>query len=291
MASMRQTISLGVDDLAVTRFAVSSLAETVFALQFLRTADANPVNRPWLRQARQDLSRRPLSLPLLWPLLRDGRRSRPEFLTPAPAERAPSLTAELDRMLATTPGQVRASLERVFGCPVEFEAEQNEIYFDPALLEYRSPRWDPDLLRLHEELAEKRLSSIERQDLIERIRTVFSRKLELEQCDLEDVARELDVPARRLRFELARAGTSFSQLLSDFRYALARKLLRSTDEPIEHIVYLTGFSEPSTFYRAFKRWSGMTPVQYREQKRATNGQNGKATADTLSAIVGASRKA
>jgi biotin operon repressor len=115
MASMRLTISLGVDDLAVTRFAVSSLAETVFALQFLRTDDANPVNRPWLRRARQDLSSRPLSLPLLWPLLRDGRCSRPEFLTPAPAERAPSLTDELERMLATTPGQVSASLERVFG--------------------------------------------------------------------------------------------------------------------------------------------------------------------------------
>ncbi|MBV8063655.1 MAG: helix-turn-helix transcriptional regulator, partial [Nevskia sp.] len=110
-------------------------------------------------------------------------------------------------------------------------------------------------------------------------------------CDLEDVARELQLPARRLRFELARAGTSFSQLLSDFRYALARRLLRSTPEPIEHIVYLTGFSEPSTFYRAFKRWSGMTPVQYREQKKAgTPAEKGKAAAETLSAIVGVSRK-
>jgi DNA-binding transcriptional ArsR family regulator len=117
MASMRQTISLGVDDLAVTRFAVSSLAETVFALRLLRTGDASPVNLPWLRRARHDLSSRPLSLPLLWPLLLDGRRSRPEFLTPAPAGRAPSLTRELERMLATTPGQVRASLLRVFGHP------------------------------------------------------------------------------------------------------------------------------------------------------------------------------
>ncbi|MDR3418519.1 MAG: AraC family transcriptional regulator [Nevskia sp.] len=182
-----------------------------------------------------------------------------------------------------------AEYENVFGCPVEFEAEQNEIYIDPALLDYRSPRWDPDLLRLHEELAEKRLSSIERQDLIERIRTVFSRKLELEQCDLEDVARELSVPARRLRFELARAGTSFSQLLSDFRFALARKLLRSTSEPIEHIVYLTGFSEPSTFYRAFKRWSGMTPVQYREQKRA-GAQPASAAADPIGGMTAALRK-
>ena len=117
MASMRQTISLDVEDLAVTRFAVSPLAETVFALQLLRTGAANPVNLPWLRWARHDLSRRPLSLPLLWPLLRDGRRSRPEFLTPAPAGRGPSFTEELERMLATTPGQVRASLKRVFGHP------------------------------------------------------------------------------------------------------------------------------------------------------------------------------
>ncbi|HVT36511.1 MAG TPA: AraC family transcriptional regulator, partial [Nevskiaceae bacterium] len=43
-------------------------------------------------------------------------------------------------------------------------------------------------------------------------------------------------------------------------------LLATTTEPIENIVYLTGFSEPSTFYRAFKRWSGMTPVQYREAR-------------------------
>ncbi|AXQ30290.1 AraC family transcriptional regulator [Solimonas sp. K1W22B-7] len=161
----------------------------------------------------------------------------------------------------------QADYEKVFGCPVEFDAPESEIWFDARLLGYRSPRWDPDLLKLHEELAEKRLSNLKRQDLIEGIRKVFSQRLELDKCDLEDVARELGVPTRRLRFELSRAGTSFSQVLADFRYALARKLLRSTDEPIENIVYLTGFSEPSTFYRAFKRWSGITPVQYRESRR------------------------
>lgn len=156
----------------------------------------------------------------------------------------------------------------VFGCPVELGADATEIWFDPKVLTYRSPRWDPDLLRLHEGLAEKKLSSLEREDLIENIRTLFSQRLELENCTLEDVARELNIPTRRLRFELSRTGKSFSRLLADFRYALARKLLRNTDESIDNIVYLTGFSEPSTFYRAFKRWSGLTPVQYREQHKA-----------------------
>lgn len=115
MSGMRQTISLGVDDLAATRFAVSPLAETVFALQLLRAGAAAPVNGPWLRWARRDLSQRTLSLPLLWPLLLDGRRRRPEFLTPAPAGRAPSLAEELEAVRATAPDQVRASLSRVFG--------------------------------------------------------------------------------------------------------------------------------------------------------------------------------
>jgi hypothetical protein len=115
MASMRQTISLGVDDLAATRFAVSPLAETVFALRLLRAGAADQVNLPWLRWARHELSGRPLSLPLLWPLLRDGLRSRPEFLTPAPAGAATSLEEETERMRATPPGHVRASLERTFG--------------------------------------------------------------------------------------------------------------------------------------------------------------------------------
>ncbi|MDF1763020.1 MAG: AraC family transcriptional regulator, partial [Oleibacter sp.] len=48
---------------------------------------------------------------------------------------------------------------------------------------------------------------------------------------------------------------------------LAKKLLSSTNESIDEIVYLTGFSEPSTFYRAFKRWTQQTPVEYRNSRR------------------------
>lgn len=158
--------------------------------------------------------------------------------------------------------------EKVFGCKVEFGGRESEIWFDPALLDYRSPHSDPDLLLLHEGLAEKRLLKLKREDLVERIRAVFAERLELENCDLEEVARELDIAPRRLRFELTRANTSFSQILADFRFALAKRLLAKTNEPIDNIVYLTGFSEPSTFYRAFKRWSGLTPVQYRDSRKA-----------------------
>lgn len=162
----------------------------------------------------------------------------------------------------------QAEYQRVFGCPVAFGGRESEIWFDAGLLGHPSPHFDPDLLVLHEGLAEKRLMKLRREDLLDRIRAVFAQRLELEHCDLEDVARALKIAPRRLRFELANAGTSFTQILADFRFQLAKRLLAKTDEPIDNIVYLTGFSEPSTFYRAFKRWSGQTPVQYRDSRKA-----------------------
>lgn len=160
--------------------------------------------------------------------------------------------------------------EALFGCPVAFNAPHCEIDFPASLLEWPSPRWDPDLLRVHEEVAERRLLRIERQDLIERVEAQIALRLETEQCELEPIARALGLSERRLRFELSQAGTSFTQLLADFRFRLARRLLAHTTETIDNVVYLTGFSEPSTFYRAFKRWSGLTPVQYRDQKKGSD---------------------
>lgn len=111
---MPLSVSLGADDLAATRFAISPLGETISAICLLGIRDTDPVNLPWLRWAHVRLAAQPLALPLVWPLIHSGRPARPEFLTPAPATRAPSLTDELDRMLATTPEQVRGSLRRVF---------------------------------------------------------------------------------------------------------------------------------------------------------------------------------
>jgi DNA-binding transcriptional ArsR family regulator len=111
---VRLTVSIGIDDLAATRFALSPLGETVAALHLLNTRQPDSVNLPWLRWARGELAGRPLSVPRLWPLLMTTRRSWPEFLAPAPATRSPVLDTELARMLATPEEEIRASLSRVF---------------------------------------------------------------------------------------------------------------------------------------------------------------------------------
>jgi DNA-binding transcriptional ArsR family regulator len=108
-------VSLDVADLAATRFAVSPLCETIKALQLLARPAPPAVNRPWLDWARDQLRRRPLRLPSLWPLVVTGLPFYPEFLIPAPQSRWPAFADELAQLAATSAQSVRVSLCNVFG--------------------------------------------------------------------------------------------------------------------------------------------------------------------------------
>jgi len=111
---MLLVLELDVADLAATRFAISPLSETVRAVLLLGGRDTPEVNAPWVRWARSELSRRPLRLPRLWPLIVNGLTTHPEFLAPAPEARTPELETELAWLRATPAAAVRASLRRVW---------------------------------------------------------------------------------------------------------------------------------------------------------------------------------
>ncbi len=156
----------------------------------------------------------------------------------------------------------------VLACEVKFSEPATALYFNADVLELPSSRAEPELLRLHEQLANERLARLQKQDIVVDVRTAIAETLEQGQPELNEVAERLGLNTRVLRARLTEADTSFNQVLADYRCYLAKRLLSRTDESISDIVYLTGFSEPSTFYRAFKRWTDMTPVEYRDFKRA-----------------------
>jgi DNA-binding transcriptional ArsR family regulator len=112
---MQLVLELSVADIAGTRFAVSPLAETLRALPLLANPGRSALNRPWVRWARAELSRRPLRLPRVWPLIVTDLPYWPEFLFPAPAGKCPGFDEELACLCATPAEAVRASLRRVFG--------------------------------------------------------------------------------------------------------------------------------------------------------------------------------
>ncbi|EMP57067.1 AraC family transcriptional regulator [Marinobacter santoriniensis NKSG1] len=159
--------------------------------------------------------------------------------------------------------QGQEHVAEVFGCEVVFGAEENRLYFPVSLLQHTSPHAEPELLDLHERFASEQVARLEKKDIVGQVERIVAELLDSGEVTLDAVAGRLGIKPRTLRTRLTEAETSFNQVLAEFRYRLARQLLATTDESIDEIVYLTGFSEPSTFYRAFKRWSGMTPIEYR----------------------------
>lgn len=155
-------------------------------------------------------------------------------------------------------------VREVLGCDVVFGAHENRMYFPASLLSHPSPHAEPELLDLHERFASEQVARLEKKDIVGQVERIVAELLDSGEVTLDGVAERLGIKPRTLRTRLTEAETSFNQVLADFRYRLARQLLATTDESIDEIVYLTGFSEPSTFYRAFKRWSGMTPIEYRK---------------------------
>ncbi|PSF04682.1 AraC family transcriptional regulator [Marinobacter fuscus] len=155
-------------------------------------------------------------------------------------------------------------VREVLGCDVVFGAEENRLYFPANLLNHASAHAEPELLALHERFASEQVARLEKKDIVGQVERIVAELLDGGEVTLDAVAARLGIKARTLRTRLTEAETSFNQVLADFRYRLARQLLATTDESIDEIVYLTGFSEPSTFYRAFKRWSGNTPIEYRK---------------------------
>lgn len=161
-----------------------------------------------------------------------------------------------------------APMERyraVYGCPTILGMPRYALVFDAAVLDKPSRHAAPELLRMHESLARRQLAEVERLDLVRQVRELIGELLVDGGATLEQVAARLGMPARRLRERLAMAGVRFNDLVTDYRCRLAKELLLKTDERIEVIVERTGFSEPSTFYRAFKRWVGETPVEFRRR--------------------------
>ena len=82
---------------------------------------------------------------------------------------------------------------------------------------------------------------------------------------LGDVARAVHMSARTLQRRLGDASTTFQELVDRERADLARAYIANRARALGDVAYLLGFSEISAFARAFKRWTGMTPRQWRDR--------------------------
>jgi len=158
--------------------------------------------------------------------------------------------------------------QRIWGCKTILSMSQGAIIFDSSLLNLASLSAEPSLLKIHEEVAEQQLKIIDKYSLIAEIENLFdSGLLESGEINQTLIAEKLQRNPRTLRADLRSLNTNFETVLAHYREKKARTLLAKPNITIDQIIYLLGFSEPSVFSRAFKRWTDETPSAYRQRKQ------------------------
>jgi AraC-like DNA-binding protein len=165
-------------------------------------------------------------------------------------------------------GAEPALYRKYFGCPVHFGAEQNRILFHERWLKQPAQNVDSQLGQVLEDHTAHLLSQLPSAlDFVAQARRRLSALLAQGEASPETLAHTLHLSERTLRRRLATEGTSFQQLLDELRreQALARVMLDQFS--LEQLADTLGFSDMSTFHRAFKRWTGQSPGRYREQMR------------------------
>ncbi|WP_421549229.1 AraC family transcriptional regulator [Pseudomonas sp. QD4] len=162
-----------------------------------------------------------------------------------------------------------ADYARLGNCPIQFGAEHNQLRLSQASLAQRNPEHCPSTWRLLLQLCERELEQLTRtRSLRERITQLLGPLLNGgREPDLEEVAARLKLPTWTLRRKLAEEGTQFRAILNDTRRDLAMTYIRDTELAFGEIAYLLGFASAEAFQRAFKRWSGQTPGEFRRSHR------------------------
>ncbi len=154
--------------------------------------------------------------------------------------------------------------ETFFGCPVYFDSDRDALLISNESLQTPNKLGDASISKFFQSHLETELSKIEEDTALDRqIRRYAAQSLSEGMPMLSDVAHHFGMSGRTLQRRLAELGYSYQTLVDESRRQLAERLLRETDFSLVEVAFMTGFSEQSAFARAFKRWAGQTPRNFR----------------------------
>ena len=167
--------------------------------------------------------------------------------------------------LAHGPSAPASRYETAFGVAPAFNEPCNEIRFDLALLGLPTTCPDPDLFKsLLERIAVRH--DVPPASLADQVEQFLVSALPHGVPRIADVAQQLSMTVRTLQRKLEQEGWRYAELLDDVRQRLARELLGRADASVTEVAFLLGFSEPSAFHKAFHRWTGQSPGEWRRSQ-------------------------
>ena len=159
--------------------------------------------------------------------------------------------------------------EAVFGCPVRFDQPYSALLVPLDYLAIPLRQADPNLLRTLEEHALTMMAGLDDgEPLPQRVKNALRLLLKDGLPRKEKVAEKFHMTVRTLQRHLQQAGTSYQEILDQLRQELAEHYLLRSELAIQDIASYLGFTESRSFHRSFKAWTGMTPGEYREQRKS-----------------------
>ena len=154
--------------------------------------------------------------------------------------------------------------QRIFQAPVLFNNSMNAIVWKESFLDVPNVLPNPEFLALFEQHAKQLLSEIrDYKPFTKKIHIMLIKNIPEEFVSIKNIADELCMSVRNLQKKLKSENTTYSKIVEDIRKNIAVSHLKNRELSIAEIGYLLGFSEPKSFHRSFKRWTGLSPTEYR----------------------------
>lgn len=162
------------------------------------------------------------------------------------------------------------ALYKKFNCPIHFQAKETKVCLPKQLLEIPLQHPDPVLFRILHQQADQNLADMPEEDaFMSHVKMWTLESIKNQRAFIDYVADKMNISPRQLQKLLKDHGMSFQQCLNEVRLQLAQQYLQDSQLSIIDITLLLSYSEPASFNRAFKSWTGLNPSQWRQQYTAT----------------------
>lgn len=159
--------------------------------------------------------------------------------------------------------------ERFFGCRVQFGADENTFVLSARDADRPLPSANRQLAAVFDKMLTEELARLNKADVVSRCRAAVLDHLSSGEGTAEYAAKQLHMSARTLQRKLAEAKTTYLELVDNTRKDLALRYIEDPRRSVTDITFSLGFSQPSAFTRAFKRWTGLSPSEYRAKPPAS----------------------
>jgi AraC-like DNA-binding protein len=151
-------------------------------------------------------------------------------------------------------------------CTVEYQAHGNVLTFSSESIDAPLPRNNPAMVQASEELAQQYIARMDKNDIVTRARVLLIGQLPNGEPSRKLLAERLHMSERTLARRLSENDYTFTSLVDEIRQHLARDYLRQSRFSVTDVAFLLGFSDQSNFARAFKRWTDLSPTEFRLAK-------------------------